>query len=584
MKIYKWELFIIIILLSLFLFQSLITLRTTNQVFDEPAFITVGYYFVKFIDTSLFILHPPLSYILAGFPLLFLDIKMPYSYEECSDIGHYQCGQYFMFKSHNDPEKIGVYSRLPFIFISILLGLLLFFFSKELYGTRAGYFALTLYSFSPAILGFNTLVRTDLLVSFFIFGTIYLLWKLIMQGYTKTRLILVGISLGLALASKYTAIFLIPVIVLLFLIKAFQNKSNIKKSLKKFLIRCLIILVIGFIILNSIYFFSFDTIADSIPKRNIIFLDSLIDKNFVNGSLSYRLSIFLIHDLIIPIPEYWMGIAVQSYIGSAKMKQNYLNGEIYNGGKWNYFFEVLILKSPIPLIVFFIMSLTFFLKYTHKGFINEMFILLPIIVFFGIFLPSNLNLGLRHILPIMPFIFLFSSRILNIRFEKRTYSILFGIFIGVLLLWYILSAIFIMPHYMAYFNEFIGGPENGHKYLLSTNLDAGQDLKNLNRYLKNNNINNIKLSYHGSFDPSYFNISYEPLPMEYYIPWVPGFSSNEPSQNYKENCSKKYGIIAISISNLHNFHLINQSCFNWLKEFEPIKKIGYTIYVYNITY
>ena len=91
----------------------------------------------------------------------------------------------------------------------------------------------------------------------------------------------------------------------------------------------------------------------------------------------------------------------------------------------------------------------------------------------------------------------------------------------------------------------------------------------------------IKLSYHGAMDPAYYNISYDPLPMEQYIPWAPGFEQNNP--NYKEDCSKKYGIIAISVSNLHNYHLINQSCFSWLENYAPIKRIGYTIFVYNIT-
>ena len=156
-------------------------------------------------------------------------------------------------------------------------------------------------------------------------------------------------------------------------------------------------------------------------------------------------------------------------------------------------------------------------------------------------------------------------------------------FIGLLIFWYVLSAIFIMPNYMAYFNELIGGPDNGHHYLLAANLDMGQDLKSLNKYLKSSNIGPIKLSYHGSFDPLYYNISYEPLPMESYIAWVPGFSPDGPSKDYKEDCSKKYGIIAISVNNLHNYHLINKSCFNWLYDYSPIKKIGYSIYVYNVT-
>ena len=348
-------------------------------------------------------------------------------------------------------------------------------------------------------------------------------------------------------------------------------------------------MLISFIVLYSTYFFSFGTIADSIPARNAKLIDSTIEGRFGKESLNYNLIMFFVNDLKIPMPEGFAGVAGQFYMEAAKSKATYLNGQIYTGGRWYYLFEVLLIKTPIPLIIFFFIALFFLIKYPRK-FKSEFIVLLPILVFLGIHITrSNYNSGLRYILPIIPFIFMFSSRILDIRLKKSMHNSLFKIVISMLLIWYMLSAIFIMPNYMAYFNEFIGGPENGHNYLLGANLDQGQDLKKLSNYLKENNIDAIKLSYHGTFDPSYFNISYEPLPMEYYLPWSPeykhpGYKPYKRPEGYKENCSKKYGIMAISVSNLHNVLLINKSCFNWLSDYEPIKKIGYTIYVYNITY
>jgi len=484
---------------------------------------------------------------------------------------------------------MGIYARIPFIFISLLLGLLLFFFSKELYGNKAAFFSLALYVFSPTILGFNTHAFNDLLLTFFIFATIYSLWKLLYQGYTKQRLILTGISVGLALASKFTAALLFPLIIFLFLIKIFQHKNNRIKILKKFTIKFLLILLISLVVLYSTYFFSFGTIASSIPERNAELIDSTIEEKFGKESLSYKLINFAVYDLKIPMPEAFAGVAGQFYMEStSNVKVTYLNGEVYSGARWYYLFEVLLIKTPIPLILFSFIALLFLIT-NPKKFKREFIVLLPIIVFLGIhFTRSNYNNGLRYILPIIPFLFMFSSGILNIRLKKSIHNILFKVLIGILLFWYILSAVFIMPNYMAYFNEFVGGPENGHKYLLGGNLDQGQDLKKLSHYLKENNIGTIKLSYHGMFNPSYFNISYEPLPMEYYLPWAPEYRrpSYKPyghPEDYIEECSKKYGIIAISVTNLHNVFLFNKSCFNWLGDYEPIKKIGYTIYVYNIT-
>lgn len=571
---------LVAVLLLLFLFQSFVTLKSTSLTFDDPAIMTVGYYFWKYQDTSLHIFHPTLSFLLGGFPMLFFDVNMPYSYKECEDKGIYRCADDLIFRYGNDADALGFYSRIPFIIASLLLALLVFFFAKELYGTKAGLLALTLYSFSPAILAYNTIIFTDLMVALFIFSTIYFLRKLVMQGYTAVRLIATGISLGLALASKFTAVMLLPIIVFILIVKIFKSKNK-KKQLKIFSVYFILILLLSFVVLHATYFFDVNTIANSVPERNIKDIEKFLNEKFEEGSSAKRIARFLAYDLKIPMPVYFVGFVGQNLIQSQKIRKSYLNGEIYAGGKWYYFFEVLLIKTPIPLLIFFIASLIISARFVKKEVLNYLFLLLPIIVFFSIFIRVNFNLGLRHILPIMPFMFVFNSQVVNVKFKNNINNLLLKVIVVLLLVWYIVSALLVMPNYMAYFNEFVR-MENGHKYLLSSNLDQGQDLKRLSEYLKKNNIGNIKISYHGTVDPAYYSISYELLPMESYIAWGPGHTLYDPPNDYKENCSKKYGILAISVSNLHNFNLINESCFNWLSDYEPIARIGYTIYVYNI--
>lgn len=567
------------ILLILFLLQSIYTLFSNNLIIDEPAYIAVGYYVVSHADTSMAILHPPLTLLAAGFPSLFLKVNLPYSYQKCEYLSFYKCSQDTLFSSGNDAEKIGIYARIPFLALSVLLGLLLFFFTEEIYSTKSAFVALALYSFSPAILSFNTVVFTDFLIASFTFSTIYSFWKLL-KNYSKTLLALTGISFGLAMASKFTAIFLIPIFIVLFAAKALENKKTLKASLKKYLVQFLLILFIGFIVLHSTYFFSFGTISESIPKRYADSMQSSVDK-FDKNSLEYKISNYLVNSLKMPMPQYIAGFAGQYEVESSKRKQGYLNGEIYYGGKWYYFPEVFLIKNPIPLLILFAIGIYISIRMFRKNAVNELFILLPIIFFAAPFIAANFNLGLRHILPIFPFIFMLSSRVVNAKIYKEKY--LFSLLVIALLAWYIISALLVMPHYAAYFNELAGGPENGHKYMVSSNLDMGQDLKGLKNYLNENNIGKISLAYHGAFDPKYYNISYEPLPMESYIPWAPSFSDGMDNKNYKEDCSKKYGIIAISASNLHGYNLLNESCFEWLGKYKPVKSIGSTIFVYNLT-
>ncbi len=578
MKKDKRALFVAV-LLFLFLLQSAYTLFSNNLIIDEPAYVAISYYVVKHADTSMAILHPPLTLLAAGFPSLFMNINLPYSYQKCEELGFYKCSQDTLFNSGNDAEKIGIYSRIPFFMLSVILGLLLFFFTEKIYGAKAAFFSLSLYSFSPTILSFNTVVFTDFLIAFFVFSTMFFLWKLL-ENYSKTRLAITGISFGLAMASKFTAIFLIPIMVILFAAKALGNKKTLKSSFKKYTIQFLLILGIGFVVLYSAYFFSFGTISHSIPQRYAQSIQSSVDK-FDKNSIEYKISNYMINGLKMPMPQYIAGFAGQYEVESSKRKQGYLNGEIYYGGRWYYFPEVFLIKNPIPLLIFLAAGIYISIRMLRKNALNELFILLPIIFLAAPFIAANFNLGLRHILPIFPFIFMLSSRVVNAKIYKEKY--LFRLAVIALLAWYIISALLAMPHYAAYFNELVGGSENGHKYLVSSNLDMGQDLKGLRNYLNENNIGKIKLAYHGAFDPKYYNISYEPLPMESYIPWAPSFSYGMENKNYKEDCSKRYGIIAVSASNLHGYNLINESCFEWLKKYKPVKSIGSTIFVYNIT-
>lgn len=577
----------VIILLLIFILNSVLVINIKNLSFDDPFGITVGYYFLKNRDTSLFLLHPPLSYMIGAFPLTLLDIELPYSYEECKDKGRYQCAQDFLFNSNNNVDNISLFSRFPFVIISAILGLLVFQFSKNLYGLKSGILSLILYVFSTAILAYNTRIFTDVVVAFFIFSTFYILWLLEVKGYTLKRLILLGISLGLALASKFTAILIIPIVIFILIKNTFKNGRIKKRNIKKLVIQTLIVLLTGFLILSSTYFFSFGTIKDSIPKRNTDILENKIQETFGKDNTLYTVSHYITHDLIMPIPEYLAGFFGQSLIGSTKAKTSYLNGDIYQGGKWYYFIEVLLIKFPIPLLLFFIFALISYCLKIPQRFQSEYIILIPIIVYFLFFILNDFNLGLRHILPIVPFIYIFSTRIIYIKFKKNKIKKIFTFFMIISILWYILSSLLILPHYVSYFNELVGGPKNGHNYLLGSNLDQGQDLKLLKKYIKKHNIDQIKLSYHGMFDPKYYNISYIALPMEYYIPWNPDYvpprGFGEVQLDFTENCSINKGIIAISASNLYNVHLINKSCFDWLKPYSPIDRIGYTIFIYNIT-
>jgi hypothetical protein len=141
------------------------------------------------------------------------------------------------------------------------------------------------------------------------------------------------------------------------------------------------------------------------------------------------------------------------------------------------------------------------------------------------------------------------------RLKERGSTIL-KIAIPLLLIWQAGSVIRIAPHYLAYINELGGGPDNGANLLYESDFDWGQELKGLGEYLQKNSIKKIQFAYFSSADPKHYGIDFEPLPCD----------PNAPVS----------GLVAISATTL------NWECYKWLKNYQPIHKVGYTIFIYNI--
>ena len=130
--------------------------------------------------------------------------------------------------------------------------------------------------------------------------------------------------------------------------------------------------------------------------------------------------------------------------------------------------------------------------------------------------------------------------------------------LGLLLVWYATGSILITPHSLAYFNEIGGGPNNGVNLLFESDFDWGQELKGLKTYLDDRKIDRIKFAYFSTADPAHYGIRYEPLPCE-----RPG--------------KQEAGLIAVSATALQAW-----GCYDWLKKYEPVDKVGYTIFIYDI--
>ena len=195
-----------------------------------------------------------------------------------------------------------------------------------------------------------------------------------------------------------------------------------------------------------------------------------------------------------------------------------------------------------------------------------------IIIYWAASLSSDLNIGVRHLLPAFPFVILLVSSLiitlLKPPFLKVKYTIL-----AVLILWQMFSVLSIYPHFLAYANELVGGPDKLHLYTVNSNLDWGQDLKRLVKWVNNEGIDKIYVHYFGGAYPEYYLENK-------FAPWW-------GDRNPKELPKGSY--LAVSATFLQGGQGKPVSGFDqtygyylWLNQYTSIKKIGYSIFVYYI--
>jgi hypothetical protein len=193
------------------------------------------------------------------------------------------------------------------------------------------------------------------------------------------------------------------------------------------------------------------------------------------------------------------------------------------------------------------------------------FLVLPPAIFLGAAMTTHLNIGLRHILPIYPFVILIAGVMLH---EMRAKWRAGFLLVSVVLACAELATVY--PHCLAFFNQTIGGPSNGHLVLGDSNIDWGQDLKSLKRWMDTHHVEEINLSYFGTADPAYYGIGWAALP---------GTLENGMPNN---RGLRLPGYVAVSVHNLHRIHRDAPvpEFYAPLLERKPSAVIGYSIHIY----
>jgi hypothetical protein len=221
------------------------------------------------------------------------------------------------------------------------------------------------------------------------------------------------------------------------------------------------------------------------------------------------------------LPEAWLyGLAF--VLNFSRARGAFMNGD-YSITGWVAFFPfAFAIKTTVPLLLLMAGGMiSAGVRVTRRmlssgsvAVIVGMRPLLPLAVLFVVYwatsLSSNLNIGHRHILPTYPILFIVAGWLG--RWIDYRHPIPMACILGTLV-WHAGESIAVRPHYLAYFNQVVGGSQNGWRHLVDSSLDWGQDLPGLKRWLDRNvDREPVFLSYFGTGDPAYEGISARILP------------------------------------------------------------------------
>jgi len=494
--------------------------------------------------------HPPLAFYVYGLPALFYPIdwgRWQYPgragqdlvFLRSADLGR---GNALLLDPRYDGERLFFYCRAAALLFAWLLALVLYRWGARLHGPLGGLFALLLLAFCPNTLAHASLITTDFACAATWTLAVYAFYSLLMDP-ARPRLAWAGCSLGLALASKLSSLALLPVLGGLaawFLLFAGQGQRQALGRLRLW------------------------------PTGS----------PWGQAAVAYG-GVVLLGGLTL-----WAlyGFQVEPYLSTIRSQQGdletgheaYLMGAYSSTGWWYYYPVAFLIKTPLPALILAAWGLWQLAR--DRGRRVELgFLLGSPLALAGLFMAGGKDIGLRYLLPVYPFLFLLAGAALprgEVRLPGRTFPWRAGL-AGALCLWYLVGTARLHPHHLAYFNELVGGPENGYRYLVDSNLDWGQDLKGLKKYMDQHGIERIKLSYFGTVDPALYQLEYE---------WLPSFVLPAPPHTRAELPTS--GLIAISATNLVGVYLDGyghgKELFKWLWEYEPIARIGYSIFIYDV--
>ncbi len=492
-----------------------------SPTWNEPYHLMAGYRYWQCGDFGINSEHPPLVKWLAAVPAFALGVRAPQAAEKSSKFEANVAGRKFLYA--NDPERLLFRARLATGILTLLLAGLIVESTRLMFGVGPALLALLLFVLEPNILAHGALVTTDMALTCCLFAAVYAFYRYAGQP-SRLRLVQCGGSLGLALVSKHSGILALPIVGLLAAVEIGIEYRRRRRSgalvttrlgaLARHALGLLFALAVMTGVAVAMLWASYGFRFRARPQ-GLVMTPPLENFAFELKNSAERRAILAL-DRSRALPEAYLYGLTDVLITSAGPRPTFLFNKLYPHARWFYFPAAFVIKSTLGFLLLLFASISSGALFRPEKRRETLFLAIPALVYFGFSMTSGLNIGVRHVLPVYPYlIVLAAAGAWVLGKERRAWAFL----VGLLLLLHGASSWRSFPNYLAYSNELWGGTANTHRLLTDSNVDWGQSLRSAKRYLDQHGIRECWMAYFGSADAGRYQIPCKLLPDPYSLWW-----------------------------------------------------------------
>ena len=468
-------------------------LRADGLTNDEIIYVPMGCQQLFAGDYRTNPTHPPLAPVLAASGLVGLPLKLSERQPGETELAW----AHRFFHLENDAGRLLSRARLPFVCLALLLALVVWAWARLEAGPAAGLVALGFFTFHPSLLAHGHLATTDLAGCFVTTLAAFAFWGWLRRP-SLARGVAFGLALGLTAATRLTGALVLPAVAVAALVHWHRARPTERGAfLQRLLILTAVSAALTLTVVWGAYRFRYQpypgaSVAEPVRPR----LGRI--GRAVLWAEGHRM-----------LPEAYLEAVRFQLEHNRSGHPSYLLGAHSQTGFRGYYLVAFLVKNtPGFLLAMGLAAVALWRRRGGHSSFEWLCLSAALAVLLGASL-GRIQIGERYLLPAYPFLILLLAagwRALE-DWRWRPHAL------GIALALHVVPSLLAVPGgHLTYFNRMAGGSQGGHRVLLDSNLDWGQDLPRLAAWMKGEGVTSVQLAYQGADVPDRFGIAHEDLP------------------------------------------------------------------------